>query len=85
MTVSTEIKVGERPQALSLPAEAIREAASAHPWVLLIESGRAVRQPLSLGLKGEGRVEVIAGLQPDARVIPAAAPVAEGDRVRPIR
>jgi HlyD family secretion protein len=82
MTVSVEIKVGERAQALALPAAAVRDAASAQPWVMVIEAGRAAKRPVSLGLRGSGVVEVVNGLKPDAVVIPLEAPVALGDKVR---
>lgn len=82
MTVSVEIKVGERAQALALPAAAVRDAASAQPWVMVIEAGRAAKRPVSLGLRGSGVVEVVSGLKPDAVVIPLEAPIALGDKVR---
>jgi len=82
MTVSVEIKVGERPSALSLPAAAVRDATSAHPWVMLIDAGRATRRPVTLGLRGIGVVEVAAGLKGGEAIIPLGAPVAVGDKVR---
>ena len=85
MTVSVEIKVGAKQDALSLPAAAVHDASTAHPWVLLIDAGRAVRRPLTLGLRGAGVVEVVAGLRGDEAVIPLDAPVSEGDRVRGAR
>jgi HlyD family secretion protein len=82
MTVSVEIKVGERSAALSLPAAAVRDATSAQPWVMLIDAGRAARRPVTLGLRGSGVVEVTAGLNGGEAVIPLEAPVAVGDKVR---
>ena len=82
MTVSVEIKVGERSAALSLAAAAVRDATSANPWVMLIDAGRAARRPVTLGLRGSGVVEVTAGLKGDEAVIPLEAPVAVGDKVR---
>jgi HlyD family secretion protein len=85
MTVSVEISVGERATALSLPAGAVRDATSAHPWVMLVDAGRAVRRPVTLGLRGTGVVEVAAGLRGGEAVIPLDAPVAEGDKVRSLK
>lgn len=82
MTVSVEIKVGERSAALSLPAAAVRDAGSARPWVMLIDAGRAARRPVTLGLRGTGVVEVAAGLKGGEAVIPLEAQVAVGDKVR---
>ncbi len=85
MTVSVEIRVGEKKDALSLPATAVHDASAAHPWVLLIDAGRAVRRPITLGLRGAGVVEVVAGLRGNEAVIPLDAPVSGGDRVRGAR
>jgi HlyD family secretion protein len=82
MTVSVEIKVGERASALTLSAAAVHDATTAQPWVMLIDAGRAARRPVSLGLHGSGRVEITAGLKGDEAVIPLEAAVALGDKVR---
>jgi HlyD family secretion protein len=81
MTVSAEIEVGRRAVALVLPSEVVRDAGS-RPWVLVADDGRAVRRPVRLGLRGTGRVEVVEGLAAGDRVIPPAAPVRAGQRVR---
>jgi HlyD family secretion protein len=82
MTVSVEIRVGRRDQALTLPAEAVRDAAG-RPWVMVIENGRAARREIKLGLVGTGTVEVTEGLREGEAVIPATAAVAVGQKVRP--
>jgi HlyD family secretion protein len=82
MTVSAEIRVGEKPGALTLPSDAVRDAAGAQPWVLVVDNGRALRRPVKLGLRGTGRVEVLEGLRAGEAVIPASADVAEGKKVR---
>jgi len=81
MTVSVEIRVGHRASALTLPGDAVRDQAG-QPWVMVIEHGRAVRRPVRLGLAGNGVVEVAAGLAEGEAVIPAAAAVVEGQKVR---
>lgn len=82
LTVSVNVEVGRRPDAVVLPAEAIRDAARA-PWVLAVANGRAARREVRLGLRGEGLVEVAAGLAAgDAVVAPSAGAVAPGERVR---
>lgn len=82
MTVSAEIGVGRHQDALVVPAEALRDAASAQPWVLVAEAGRAVRRPVKPGLRGTGRVEVAAGLRAGERVFLPESGVAPGDKVR---
>lgn len=83
MTVSAEMRVGQKTKALTLPSNAVRDAAGAEPWVLVIADGRATRRPIKLGLRGTGKVEVLDGLRAGEAVIPAAANVAVGKKVRP--
>jgi HlyD family secretion protein len=84
MTVSVDIEVARSPGALALRAEAVREATGASPWVLLVTGGRAVRRNVELGLRGTGWVEIRSGLEPGDRVVPAAAPIQPGQRLRPV-
>jgi len=83
MTVSAEIRVGQKANALILPSGAVRDAAGAQPWVLVISDGRAARRAVKLGLRGTGKVEVVDGLQAGIAIIPPSADVAEGRKVRP--
>lgn len=82
MTVSVEMIVGRRDDALVLPADAVREADGPAPWVLLADEGRARRQPVALGLRGVGLIEIAGGLTEGAQAILPTAPVIDGDRVR---
>jgi HlyD family secretion protein len=84
MTVSVDIEVARSPGALALPAEAVRDAIGAAPWVLVVEGGRAVRRGVQLGLRGTGWVEIRSGLSPGDRVVPASAPVQPGSRLRAV-
>ena len=84
MTVSVDIEVARSPGALALPAEGVRDATGAAPWVLLVKDGRAVRHNVELGLRGSGWVEIRSGLAPGDRVVPAGAPVQPGGRLRPV-
>jgi len=83
MTVSVEIRVGQRASALTLPSEAVHDLAGARPWVLVVEAGRAARRDIRLGLVGTGTVEVTGGLREGEAVIPVAAGVQAGQKVRP--
>lgn len=83
MTVSGEIAVATRRQALLLPAEAVREASGGAPWVLAVRDGHARRTALRLGARGVGSVEILEGLRAgDLVVPPSEARVREGTRVR---
>jgi HlyD family secretion protein len=84
MTVSVDIEVARSPGALALPAEAVRDATGAAPWVLRVEGSRAARRGVELGLRGTGWVEIRSGLSAGDRVVPAAAPIRPGQRLRPV-
>jgi HlyD family secretion protein len=61
----------------------VRDANSAQPWVLAVDGWRARRRAVKLGLKGDGRIEVLEGVAPGDRLISAAnGTVREGQRVR---
>ena len=89
MTVSIDIEVARRPDALVLPVDALRDAESPDAMtatVLAFDNGRAVSRSVRLGLRSSGWVEVLDGLRAGERVIAAAAAasatVASGTRVR---
>jgi len=82
MTVSAEIVAGRRSDAVTVPADAVRGASSASPWVLAVRDGRAEKVPVKLGLRGADRIEIASGLDAGAPVIPIGAPAAPGQRVR---
>jgi HlyD family secretion protein len=84
MTVSVDIEVGRRASAVVAPADAVFDTASAHPWVLAIENGRAIRKPVTLRLRGDGRLEIQGGVAPGDRLIATGAGVSPGQRVRAV-
>lgn len=83
MTVSVEIELRRKADALTLPRAVVRDVASDAPWVMVVESAHAKKQPVTLGLRGDAVVEVATGLTADAQVIdPARTLPAIGARVR---
>jgi HlyD family secretion protein len=83
MTVSVDIEVARRENALVIPTDAVRDIAARAPWVLALRDGRSVRQPIGLGLLGDGQVEVLSGLtEGDAVIAAANVGVGVGKRVR---
>ena len=84
MTVSVELIGGARKDALVLPSGAVREADRDAPWVLQVQEGRAVRVPVTLGLRGVGSIEILKGLNADDVVIPPTEKAQAGDKVRAI-
>lgn len=84
MTVSVEIEVGRAEDALALPAVTVADAATDEPWVVVVEDGRAVRRNVSLGLRGDGVVQIAEGLRAGEPVILDPSSVSVGARVRAV-
>ena len=82
MTVSVDIAVARRAEALVLPITAVRDATGPEPWVLRIEDGQARRRAVRLGLRGVRQVEILDGLADGDLVAPASARLADGARLR---
>lgn len=84
MTVSVDIQVAQRPRALLAPLGAVYNlnGENGAPWVLQVENGRALRREIRVGLQSAGFVEVLAGLREGDAVLPVAARIAPGARVR---
>jgi HlyD family secretion protein len=82
MTVSVDIEVARRANTLILAAEAVHNSGAA-PWVMKISDGRARHQPVTLGARGTGKVEIVEGLRAGDLVISSTnGNVIEGKRVR---
>ena len=86
MTVSVEMIVGRRDDALLLPAwlllDADPTASAGQGAVLVMREGRARRVELALGLRGVGTVEVLDGLVEGDRVITPESGARDGQAVR---
>ena len=85
MTVSVDIEVARRADTVYVPTETVRDANGTQPWVLAIRGFRAQRQPVKLGLRGDGRIEILEGVEAGDDLIPATnALVKAGQRVRAV-
>jgi HlyD family secretion protein len=82
MTVSVDIEVARRSRTLVAAADAIFDTSGVQPWVLAVVDHRATKKPVTLGLRGEGQVEILDGAAPGDRLIPVATGVTPGQRVR---
>lgn len=83
MTVSVDIEVARRGQAVVVPTEAVHDATTARPWVLAVRGGRIERVPVKIGLRGDGRLEILEGVAPGDELVPATnGLIAAGQRVR---
>ncbi len=81
MTVSVEIEVARAQAAIALAAAAVRDLATAQPWVLVPERGVAARRDVTVGLRGDTWVEITEGLAEGETVLDDPKR-AVGDRVR---
>ena len=85
MTVSVDIIVDRRADTVIVASDAVHDAAGTQPWVLAIEGRRAVRRPVKVGLRGEGRIELLEGAAPgDVLISAAELAVRPGRRVRAV-
>jgi len=82
MTVSVDIEVARKKDAVVLPLRFVRDLEGAAPWVLKVEGGHARRQPVKIGLRGARVMEIAEGLSPGDRVVGPDATVADGQRIR---
>jgi HlyD family secretion protein len=83
MTLSVDIQIGRRPAVVVVPVEMLRDASSSEPWVLVVADGQTVKRKLVLGPRGEGFVEVRAGLREgELLLVPGAKRMQPGVRVR---
>jgi HlyD family secretion protein len=83
MTVSVDLTVASKRNALTLPTEAVRGAGTASPWVLVVDRGVVVRRDVTLGITGEGQSEIQSGVSEGALVALSSGLALEpGQRVR---
>ncbi len=78
MSVEANIISREKPDALLIPADALRGNA-----VFVVQDSRAVRREVSVGIRGTRTVEILSGLSEGERVVtPAATDLKDGARIR---
>lgn len=84
MTVSVDLEVAAKPDVVAVPSDAIRGDTGA-AFVFVADEGRARRQPVRTGIRGEGHTEVTDGLVEGMPVV-LATPLAleDGDRIDPV-
>ena len=83
MTVSVDIGVASRQQALVMDFADVHDPASNVPWVLKVVDGHAKRQAVKVGLISAGKVEILSGLVEGDKIVPATlTAVIDGSKVR---
>ena len=76
------VKYG-RTAAVVLPTRTLDDAATDLPWVLVVRDRHAIKQFVTLGLRGDTRVEVLSGIAAGEGVLPVSKTgVKAGQRVR---
>ena len=81
MTVSIEISVADKADALVVPLGAIRDPQAPEPWLLVVRDGRAERVAVKVGARTAADAEIVSGLAAGAQVIVGPG-VEAGQRVR---
>jgi HlyD family secretion protein len=85
MTVSVDLRVASRSNAILVNTDAVHDIGTTQPWVLKVNAGRAHRQTIRLGLHSGGVCEVLEGLKAGDLIVPATATsVHDGSRIRPV-
>jgi HlyD family secretion protein len=84
MTVSVDIEVAAKAEALELPVRSVHDMLSGQPWVLGIKDGRAVKRLVKLGLRGNSQIEVLEGISESDAAIPLNSGVLTGQRLRAV-
>ncbi|MEY4506561.1 MAG: hypothetical protein RL297_1139 [Pseudomonadota bacterium] len=83
MTVSVDIETARRADTLVMATNAVQDAASDAPWVLVVRDRQAEKQGVTLGVRGDTRVEILSGLNAGDWVVPVSKlGVTAGQRVR---
>ena len=84
MTVSVDVEVASKDNALVLPVRAVHDVLSGQPWVLGVRNGRAIKSPVQVGLRGNSHIEIVDGLVEGEVAIPQNSGVLTGQRVRAV-
>jgi HlyD family secretion protein len=85
MTVSVDIEVARRQNALVLPSAAVHDGLTEQPWVWRVANGRVEHRAVRIGARGDAKLEIIEGLQAGDLVVANGKPaLAAGDRVKAV-
>ena len=83
MTVSVDLTVASKKDVLTVPTDAIRDAATPAPWLSVVDAGAVVRRDVTLGITGEGQSEIASGVsEGDLVALSSAQALEPGQRVR---
>ena len=83
MTVSVDLTVATKKGVVVVPSDAVRGAATPTPSVLVVENGRLAKRDVKIGIRGEGGIEIVSGLDAETEIVsPAPSSLRVGQRVR---
>jgi RND family efflux transporter MFP subunit len=84
MYTETQLTLAERPNALSLPLEAVTQGGNSATVLMLTATNTVEERKITLGIQGRARVEVVSGLnEGDRVVIGNRSQFREGEKVQP--
>lgn len=84
MYTETQLVLAEKPNALSLPLEAVAQNGNDATVLLVTPNSTIELRKVSLGIQGKSRVEVVSGLQEGDRVVIGnRSQYHEGEKVQP--
>ncbi len=84
MYTETQLVLAEKPDALSVPLEAVAENGNEATVLLVTPQNTIEQRKVRLGIQGKSRVEVLAGLKENDRVVIGnRSQYREGERVQP--
>ncbi|MGE0403668.1 MAG: efflux RND transporter periplasmic adaptor subunit [Kofleriaceae bacterium] len=83
MTISVDLTVAAKTSVLTIRSDAVRGVSTPSPHVLAVEGGRVVRKDVVLGIRGEGSMEIVDGVdEATAIIVPDGRSLSIGARVR---
>ena len=84
MTVSVDIEVAKHINVLLAPINAIHDLLTKKTWVLKVDGTHALRQDVTLGVRGVSEVEIVSGLKDGEMIIPLSnTGIITGQKIRP--
>ena len=85
MTVSVDIEVARRANALIVPLTAVHDTLTGAPWVWLVMDSHVTKRPIKLGARGDARAEVLDGLRDRDLIVSAGTLIlSDGQRAKPV-
>lgn len=83
MTITVDIEVNKKSKAMQVPWAAVHDADKVQPWVLTLQNGKAVKTPVTPGMRGSVSVEIVSGLKATDLLVPVSETgIREGSHLR---